>query len=80
MMIRPEGFAAVSGAFPRPTTERYRPIEIIVPVEKAAPMDPSRLSAEALSRVRRAPPPVEDDMDLFGYLLLLAVFLIAVWR
>lgn len=85
-MMRPPQLltAGASGTFPRAQTGRYRPIEIAVPGDQAAvrpiPVDPRRLPAEALTRTRRAGPPVEDDADLLGYLLLALMFLLAVWR
>ena len=33
-----------------------------------------------LPRTRWCPPPMEDDVDLVGYLLLLLLFLGAVWQ
>jgi hypothetical protein len=38
------------------------------------------LPASMFPRTRRAPPPVEDDVDLVGYALLLLLFLAAVWQ
>jgi len=40
----------------------------------------SMLPAAVIPRTRRCPPPVEDDVDLLGYALLLLLFLAAVWQ
>lgn len=36
--------------------------------------------AGVIPRTRRAPPPIEDDVDLIGYILLVLLFLAAVWQ
>lgn len=50
--------------------------EVDIPACKS----PSILPARVIPRLRRAPPPVEDDTDIVGYGLLVLLFLAAVWQ
>lgn len=65
--------------FPVAIAEMRAPTHPRLGTVRSPPADPRRLAAAVLSRVRRAPPPVEDDtLDTVIYLAFAVVFAVAI--